>query len=150
MAQIATALNLGQSVGVPSGPDYITTPAGVPPDPTAAVATISSDLATAFTAADVFGNALVAITGDTYSDTTHQWTSAGSTGLNHAKVVTLMADYNTAITSFVAAQAAATAAHGGISSADAILLLDGSKFTLKNQVRIAVRRMIELAAANLA
>ena len=67
-------------------------------------------LATSFTAIDVFGNALVAITGDSYSNTTHNWTTGGSTGLTHAQVATLMALFNTALTDFVTAQTANTLA----------------------------------------
>ena len=47
-----------------------------------AVGTVVTDLTTAFTAYDVFGAALVAITGDTYSAVTHAWTTGGSTGFS--------------------------------------------------------------------
>ena len=74
------------------------------------VGTTVTDLVAAFTAYDIFGNALVAITGDSYSNTTHQWTTGGSTGLTHAQVVTLMGELNTAITDFITSQTANTAA----------------------------------------
>jgi hypothetical protein len=146
MAQLAVGLTLGQSIGTPSGPDYPTTQVGNPPDPTAAAAAVVTDLTTAFTAFDVFGNALVAITGDTYSDTTHKWTTGGATGLTHAQVATLMADYNTAITSVVTGLADANTAHGGVSGADMIITFDGTKFTSKNQVLVAGRRLLSWAA----
>ncbi len=157
MAQLAVALNLGQSVGTPGGPDYVTTPAAAPLTSNISTvvtdtAAVSTDLTTAFTALDAFGNALVAITGDTYSSVTHQWTTGGSTGLTHAQVVTLMALFNTASTDFITAQTDATTAHSaavaansGITGADAILIFDTTKFTLKNQVLIVGRRLLDQA-----
>lgn len=62
--------------------------------------------ATILTDYDIFGAALVAITGDTYSNVTHQWTTGGSTGLTHAQVVTLMALLNTTATAILTAQTA--------------------------------------------
>lgn len=132
MANLTAALKIGQSVGTPSGPDYVTYPAGAPVDPVASVATVLSDM-------DTLGAAIVAISGDTYSATTHQFTLGGSTGLTSAQLHTQLTSLNALITALLAAQASVT---GG----DMILSFNGTKFTSKNQVLVAGRRLLSLAA----
>jgi|ERR1035437_51055 hypothetical protein len=171
MAQAGFALTLNQAL--PGDGKYSVDQAATPPDPTAAVATQAALLVTAksavgtvvtddtaaFTALDIFGNALVAVTGDSYSNSTHQWTTGGSTGLTHAQVATLMALLNTAITDFKASQAAALTAQtdtnlvtlAGVTTdlaSDAVVLLRTTKFTKKNQVRVALRALESYALAS--
>lgn len=105
------------------------------------VGTVQTDLATAFTAYNIFGNALVAITGDSFSNTTHLWTTGGSTGLTHAQVVTLMGDLNTAITDFITAQTAA----GTAKTATALTLTDAN--TAKTATAAAKTAAVSLVAA---
>lgn len=106
-----------------------------------AVGTVVTDISAAFTALDLFGAALVAITGDTYSAVTHQWTTGGATGLTHAQVVTLMALFNTASTDFITAQTdtttakAATAAATAADTADATLIINQATVTSGNALR---------------
>ncbi len=119
------------------------------------VGTVQTDMTAAFTAYDIFGNALVAITGDTYSDTTHLWTTAGSGTLTHAQVATLMALANTAITDFVTAQTAATAAKAATAAAktaatlvtnsfvsDVTIVVNSTNITNRNQFMAVVRRLL--------
>lgn len=94
-----------------------------------------ADLTTAFTAADTFGAAVIAITGDAYSTTTHQFTTSGSTGLTHAQWVTLAAEYNTAIADFVAAQAA-------LGSADLTVIINTAVVNTYNAFYCVVRKVL--------
>lgn len=64
------------------------------------VATVQTNEATAFTDYNTFAAALIAITGDTYNTTTHQFTTGGATGLTHAQWVTLAALLNTSLADF--------------------------------------------------
>ncbi len=68
------------------------------------VGTVVTDLTTAFTAYDAAAASIIAITGDTYSNVTHQFTTGGATGLTHAQWATQAALLNTAATDFVTAQ----------------------------------------------
>ena len=107
----------------------------------AAVATVQTDINTVLTDYDIFGAALVAITGDTYSAVTHQWTTGGSTGLTHTQVATLMALLNTTATAAIAAKTAATtakaatAAATGADTADATLIINQATVTSGNALR---------------
>ena len=53
---------------------------------------------------DAVGAAIIAISGDTYSSTTHQFTNGGATGLTSAQLHTQLTALNTAITSFLLSQ----------------------------------------------
>lgn len=64
-----------------------------------------TDLATFLSDYDAVGAAIVAISGDTYSATTHQFTNGGSTGLTSAQLHTQTTALNTALTAFLAGQA---------------------------------------------
>jgi len=128
-----------------------------------AVGTVVTDLTTAFTAQDVFGAALVAITGDSYSAVTHQWTNGGATGLTHAQVVTLMALFNTASAAFVTAQTDANTAKTATALAvtdtnlvtlvavttylggNLVLLIDTAVITTSNAVKWATRLALQAA-----
>lgn len=133
MAQLAEAITLGQAIGTAGGPSYVVKRAGMPADPTAA-------LATHLTAYDAVGAAIIAISGDSYSAVTHQFTNGGATGLTSAQLHTQLTALNAAIASFLSAQAA-------LKAGDAILLLDSTKFTSKNQVWFAVRKLLENAVS---
>jgi hypothetical protein len=74
------------------------------------VATVQTDLTTAFTDYNTFAAAVIAITGDTFNTTTHQFTTGGATGLTHAQWATLAALLNTSLSDFVTAQTATTTA----------------------------------------
>ena len=63
-----------------------------------------TDLSTFLSDYDAVGAAIVAISGDTYSATTHQFTNGGSTGLNSTQLHTQLTALNTAITAFLAGQ----------------------------------------------
>src|ERR1041384_2003792 len=69
-----------------------------------AVGTVVTDHTTAFTDYDTFAAAVIAITRDTYSGTTKQFTFGGATGLTHAQWATVGALLNTAATDFKTAQ----------------------------------------------
>lgn len=78
------------------------------------LATSGTDIGTAvadntsfLSAYDAVGAAIVAISGDTYSATTHQFTNGGSTGLTSAQLHTQTTALNAAITTFLAGKAAA-------------------------------------------
>ena len=62
--------------------------------------TAATDIAAAFTDYNTFAASLLAITGDTYSTTTHQFTTGGATGLTHAQWATQAALLNTALSDF--------------------------------------------------
>lgn len=68
------------------------------------VGTVVTDFTTAITAYQTFAAALIAITGDTFSNTTNLFTFGGATGLTHAQWATLGAELNTAISDFLTAQ----------------------------------------------
>lgn len=112
------------------------------------VGTVVTDLTAAFTALNTFGAAVVAITGDTYSSTTHQFTFGGSTGLTHAQVATEFALLNTAITDFITAQTAAvtakvaTAAVSGSFGADLTMIVNTATVTTQNAF-LAVTRFVQ-------
>jgi hypothetical protein len=61
-----------------------------------------TNLASFLTAYDAVGAAIVAISGDSYSATTHQFTNGGSTGLTSAQLHTELTALNSAITTFLA------------------------------------------------
>jgi hypothetical protein len=73
-----------------------------------AVATVVSDDTDTLAALDAFAAAVIAITGDGYA--AHQFTFGGATGLTSAQVHTTFALLNTALTDFLAGQAAGVAA----------------------------------------
>lgn len=96
-----------------------------------AVGVVVTDLTTAFTDFNTFAAALLAITGDTFNTTTHQFTFGGATGLTHAQWATLGAQLNTAMTDFVTSQtdntaakvATAAAVAGGTLTADVVVYI---------------------------
>ena len=69
--------------------------------------TENTNLASFLSAYDAVGATIVAISGDTYSATTHQFTNGGSTGLTSAQLHTQLTALNAALTTFLAAQAIA-------------------------------------------
>ena len=97
-------------------------------------ADVAGNAATALTDYDIFGAALVAITGDTYSSVTHQWTTGGSTGLTHAQVVTLMALLNTTATAMIATNNA--------TAADVTLIINQATVTSGNALRHILRKLL--------
>lgn len=111
------------------------------------VGTVVSDLTAAFTAFNTFGAALVVITGDTYSSSTHQFTTGGATGLTHAQWVTLAAELNTAMTDFVTAQTdaatakTATAAAKSALGADVTVIVNSATVTSANAFRSVWRKI---------
>jgi len=80
-------------------------------------ATVDTDLATVLTDYDAIGAAIVAISGDTYSNTTHQFTTGGSTGLTSSQLHTQMTSLNAMMTAFLTAQTAATTANTNATTA---------------------------------
>lgn len=68
--------------------------------------TADTDVGTSLTDFDTAAANVIAITGDTYSNTTHQYTFGGATGLTHAQWATFGALLNTAQAAVVAAKAA--------------------------------------------
>lgn len=146
------------TLGVDLGEGKFNSKVSYPADPVALATTadtdvgvIVTDMTTAFTAQDIFGNALVAITGDSYSNTTHLWTTGGATGLTHAQVVTLMALFNTASSDFVLAQTAAVAAKAATVAAKAplggnlVVLVDTVAITTSNGMKAAVEKALRAA-----
>lgn len=73
---------------------------------------VNTDLTTAFSDYDTVAAAIIAITGDTYNSSTHQFTFGGATGLTHAQWAgaSIGVALNAALTAFVTAQTAATTA----------------------------------------
>jgi hypothetical protein len=67
------------------------------------VGTVTTNYTSFLSAYDTLAAAIVAISGDTYSATTHQFTTGGSTGLTSAQLHTTMTSLNSAITTFLAA-----------------------------------------------
>lgn len=88
-------------------------------------------------ALDVAGAAIVAITGDTYSNVTHQFTFGGATGLTHAQWATNGALLNTAF-------AAAAATNGGLSG-NLIVLVDTAAITISNAYHWALKQALQAA-----
>lgn len=102
----------------------------------------NASLATALADFDTAGAAIVAITGDTYSNTTHQFTFGGSTGLTHAQWATEGALLNTAIEDIVTAKAAIANAGAG----DLSVSVNTTAFQTKGQLVQALRDAAELLA----
>lgn len=87
------------------------------------VGTVVTNLTTAFTDLDTAGDAIVAITGDTYSHSTHNFTFGGATGLTHAQWATVGALLNTAFTDFKTAQTNNTTSKTATAAAKTAALL---------------------------
>lgn len=104
----------------------------------APAASLVADLATAATAYDTFAAAALAITGDTYSTTTKQFTYGGATGLTHAQVVTVFGLLDTFATAFLAAQADAA----GYSAADVQLTFDATNVPTRSRLRQALDQVM--------
>lgn len=96
-------------------------PASLKPG-SAPAATVVADVAAALTAFNTAGASIVAITGDTYSATTHQFTTGGATGLTHAQWATQAALLNTALTALIAVQADVA----GVAAADVTVTFDAT------------------------
>lgn len=101
----------------------------------AAGADAVANLATALADFDIAGAAIVAITGDSYSATTHQFAFGGATGLTHAQWATQGAKINTAINDVVTAKAAVASAGGG----DLSVSVNTTAFRTKGQLVQALR-----------
>ncbi len=67
-----------------------------------------TSLASFLSAYDAVGAAIIAISGDAYSATTHQFTNSGSTGLTSAQLHTQLTALNAAVTSFLTGYAFVT------------------------------------------
>lgn len=114
-----------------------------------AVGVVVTDLTTAFTAFNTCAAAIIAITGDTFNTTTHQFTFGGATGLTHAQWATVGALLNTAMTDFVTAQtdtttaktdtAAAAAAGSGINNDVTVYIGSTTKVPDMNVLRNCLR-----------
>lgn len=83
---------------------------------------------------DTAGASIVAITGDTYSSVTHQFTTGGATGITHAQWVTQAGLLNTALAN-LKTTAAVEAPSNGV-----LFAYDGALNT--NQVKSALRAII--------
>lgn len=121
---------------------HSTTSGGVP-----GLAAAVTDFNTALSAYDAEAAAIVAITGDTYSATTHQFTSGGATGLTHAQVATMEAALNTFATDLLTLQTAMAAivAAGGGSAVDVELRLQVNNGTqATGLVKNDVHRLVDV------
>lgn len=125
------------------GPDVVT-------DATTAntnVGTVVTDNTTTLSALDAFGAAVIAITGDTY--VSHQFVFGGSGAMTHAQWATNGALLNTAITNFLAAQAAAVAAKTSTAlvaadlTADVTLTINLTNVTTFNGLRKILREILD-------
>lgn len=97
---------------------------------------VIGSLTTGFTDFNTFATALIAITGDTYSTTTHQFTFGGATGLTHAQWATLGALLNTAAADF-------NTVNSGLSG-DATLTINLANVTTLNKFKAVVRAIVAL------
>ncbi len=109
-----------------------------PPAPT--TGTAATDITTAFTDYNTFAASLLAITGDTYSTTTHQFTTGGATGLTHAQWATQAALLNTALSDFNTVKTDITTEDSSVTTivpSQSVTVSYDSALTL-NQVRSAL------------
>ncbi len=121
----------------------------------AAVDTVVTDIAAAFTSYNTAAAAIIAITNDHYSNTTHQFTLDGDTGLSHAQWATVGALLNTAAglanTSKTAADTADVASELVVTdlaatpavSADVVISFNVANVT-KNKLLTTVRGLLNM------
>lgn len=121
------------TLGSDGGDGKFNSTVSYPADPVA-------NLAAALAAYDTAAASIIAITGDTYSTVTKQFTFGGATGLTHAQWATQGALLNAAIAPVVAANAAET---GNLT-----LLIDNAVITTSNGIKWAIKQALQ-AAANL-
>lgn len=105
-------------------------------------ATASTDVATALSAFDTAAADVIAITGDTYSNTTHQYTFGGSTGLTYAQWATFGALLNTAVSDVIT-----VASDIATIVADAAAIDSGADVTVRVGSRTNVATLTELKTA---
>lgn len=111
------------------------------------VGTVVTDNTTTLTALDAAAANIIAITGDTY--VAHQFVFGGATGLTHAQWATAGALLNTAITDFLAAQAAAVAAKTSTAlvktdlTSDVTLTINLANVTTLNGLRKILREILD-------
>lgn len=91
------------------------------------------------TAYDAVAAAIVAITGDTYSAVTHQFTTGGATGLTHAQWATQATALNAVLTSLVAVLAGVSGTAGDVSVA-----VTSSAFVTKGQLKAALNNAADV------
>lgn len=96
---------------------------------------VETDLSTALSDFDTAAAAIIAITGDTYSTVTHQFTFGGATGLTHAQWATVGAQLNTAINDVVTTQTASA----NINRGDLSVSVNSTAFQSKGQLVQALR-----------
>lgn len=96
-------------------------------------AAVSAALDAAIADYDTIAAAICVITGDTYSDTTHHFTTGGATGLTHAQFATQATALNAVLDALVAAVASVDGASGDFSVA-----VNSSAFTTKGQLKAAL------------
>ncbi len=118
-----------------------------PSDPLALATTADTAVALVLTDYDTAAASIVAISGDTYSAVTHQFTTGGATGLTSAQLHTQMALLNTMATALIAAKAATVAAKAPLGG-NLVVLIDTAVITTSNGVKWAINLALQ-AAKNL-
>jgi hypothetical protein len=127
MSTLWITANLPSGTAVESGGGF----------PVAVASMDSPPTSTALSTADTMGAAFVAITGDTYSATTHQFTFGGATGLTHAQWAgaSLGGNLNTVLSNL-------KTANSNLTLSGQVLIGYDSTLT-NNQLRSALRAVLK-------